>query len=149
MDFLKPFWNLTHLYLDTNFMKYDLPHDMLLNQTKLQSLHLSDMYLTNLAADIGHLTDLKFLDLSQNKIQCLYTSTMRDINKIIRYTPNRRNASRILEINLSHNRLSCSCSCLEFYQWMMNVHVRNYITFTDFKSYRCTLTTVKTLASRT
>ena len=138
MDFLKPFWNLTHLYLDTNFMKYDLPHDMLLNQTKLQSLHLSDMYLTNLAADIGHLTDLKFLDLSQNKIQYLYTSTMRDINKIIRYTPNRRNASRILEINLSHNRLSCSCSCLEFYKWMMNVHVRNYITFTDFKSYRCT-----------
>ena len=137
MDFLKPFWNLTHLYLDKNFMKYDLPHDMLLNQTHLQSLHLSDMYLTNLTAEIGHITDLKFLDLSQNKIQCFYTSTMRDINNIIRYTRRRRNAFKILEINLSHNRLSCSCSCLEFYQWMMNVHVRNYIIFTDLNSYRC------------
>ena len=136
MDFLKPLWNLTDLYLDGNIMEYDLPPDLLPNQTKLQSLHLLYMALTNLTFGIGHLKDLSFLDISHNKIQCLYTSTIRDINTIIHYTPERRNISNIFELNLSHNRLRCTCSCLEFYLWMRNVHP--YITFTDLESYHCT-----------
>ena len=143
MDFLKSFWNLTDLYLDQNFMKYDLPHDMLLNQTQLQSLHLSDMFLANITFEIGHLTDLKYLDLSYNKIQCLYTSTMRDINTIIGYTPGRGNKSTVFELNLSHNRLQCTCACLEFYQWMRKVQ-SHYITFTDFSTYHCTFDNGKT-----
>ena len=135
LDFLKPLWNLTELYLDKNSMKYDLPPHVLVNQTKLQSLHLSDMLLSNLTLGMSHMIDLKFLDLSLNKIQCFYTSAMRDINTIIHYTPLRRNASRTMEINLSDNTLRCSCSCLEFYQWIRNVHP--YITFTYMESYQC------------
>ena len=136
MDFLKLLWNLTDFYLDRNFVENDLPSDMLLNQTKLQSLHLSHMALTNLTLKIHHLKNLNFLDLSDNKIRCLYSSRLWDINTIIGYTPGRRNPSRTFEINLSHNDLRCSCSCLEFYQWMKNV--RHYVTFTDLKSYQCT-----------
>ena len=136
MDFLKPLWNLTELYLDKNFRKYDLPSNMLINQTKLQSLHLSDMFLTDLTLELGHLTDLRFIDLTHNKIQCLYTSRMRDINKIIHYTPGRRNVSKIFEMNLYHNTLRCSCFCLQFYQWIRKVHT--FITFTDINSYQCT-----------
>ena len=136
LDFLKPLWNLTELYLDKNLMKYDLPSTMLLNQTQLQSLHLSDMFLTNLTLEMDHLIDLKFLDLSQNKIQCLYTSTLRGINTIIGYTPGKQNVSRNLEMDLSDNPLRCSCLCIEFYEWMRNV--RLYITFTNLESYQCT-----------
>ena len=136
MDFLSPIWNLTELYLDHNFMKDNLPPDMLRYQTRLQSLHISDMALTNLTVKMHHLMTLKFLDLSVNKIPCLYSSILRDINTIIGYTPVRRNVSKTLEINLIYNPLQCSCSCLEFYQWMRNV--RYYITFTDLKSYQCT-----------
>ena len=136
MDFLQPFWNLTELYLDKNFMKDNLPPDMLKNQTRLQSLHLSDMALTNVTLTIRHLLNLKFLDFSYNKIPCLYNSTLRDINTIIGYTPIQRNVSKTLELNLVYNPLSCSCACLEFYQWMRNV--RPYVTFTDLESYQCT-----------
>ena len=122
MNILKQFWNLTH--------------DMLYNQTQLQSLNISDTILTNLTVKIGHLTNLKFLDLLQNKIQCLYTSTIRDINTIIHYTPEKRNVSKVFQMNLSHNPLLCTRSCLEFYQWIGNV--RQYITFKDFNSYECT-----------
>ena len=109
---------------------------MLLNQTQLQLLHLSDMFLTNLTLEMDHLIDLKFLDLSQNKIQCLYTSTLRGINTIIGYTPGKQNVSRNLEMDLSDNPLRCSCLCIEFYEWMRNV--RLYITFTNLESYQCT-----------
>ena len=136
MDFLKPLWNLTDLYLDENPIKYVFLPDMLLNQTKLQSLHLSLTRLTNLTLKMNHLMDLKLLNISRNKIQCLYTSTMRDINKIIHYNPGKQNTSKVFELNLSHNDLRCSCSCLEFYQWMRNF--RPYITFTDLDSYQCT-----------
>ena len=136
MDFLKPLWNLTDLYLDRNILEYDLPADLLPNQTNLQSLHLSHMALTNLTLEIAHLNGLSLLDLSHNKIQCLYTSTMRDINTIIHYTPGKQNVSKVFELNLSHNPLRCSCSCLEFYQWMRNV--RTYIAFTHLNSYHCT-----------
>ena len=136
MDFLKPLWNPTELYLDENLMKNELPSTMLLNQTRLRSLHLSDMFLTNLTLEMDHLIDLKFLDISHNKILCLYTSSLRDLNQIIHYTPGKRNVSSVLEINLSDNPLRCVCSCLEFYQWMRNV--RHYITFTNLESYQCT-----------
>ena len=85
---------------------------------------------------MDHLVDLKFLDISHNKIHCLYTSSLRDFNQIILYTPGKRNISSVLEINLSDNPLRCVCSCLEFYQWMRNV--RLYITFTNLESYQCT-----------
>ena len=135
MGFLKPFWNLTELYLDSNYMEYDLPPNMLVNQQQLQSLHVSKMSLTNMTVKIRHLTQLKFLDLSSNKIQCFYTQTMRDINTIIGYTPVRRNVTITLEMNMIHNPFYCGCSCLEFYQWMRNV--RPYITYTDLGSYQC------------
>ena len=117
-------------------MKDNLPPDILLNQTRLESLHLSDMALTNLTLTMHHLLHLKFLDISYNKIQCLYTSTLRDVNTIIGYTPAQRNVSKSFELNLVYNPLRCSCACLEFYQWMRNV--RHYITFTDLESYQCT-----------
>ena len=109
---------------------------MLLNQTQVQSLYLSDMFLTNLTLEMDHLIDLKFLDLSHNKIHCLYTSSVRDFNQIIHYTPGKRNVSSVLEINLSDNPLRCSCLCIEFYERMRNV--RHYITFTNLESYQCT-----------
>ena len=135
MDFLQPLWNLTDLYLNSNSMVYNLPPNMLINQTKLRSLHLSDMALMNLTLKMRHILDLNLLDLSHNSIQCLYTSSLRDINRIIDYSPTKMNVSRSLVLNLSHNPLRCSCACLEFYQWMRKV--RPYITFTDFDSYHC------------
>ena len=133
---LKNLWNLTDLYLHGNFVENNLSPDMLVNQTKLQSLYLSHMALTNLTLKMHHMMNLNFLDLSYNKIQCFYTSTMRDINEIIGYTPGGGKVSKVLEINLSYNPLRCSCSSLEFYQWMRRV--RPYITFTDFSAYQCT-----------
>ena len=136
MDFLMPLWNLTDLYIDGNPIIYDLIPTMLLNQTNLQTLHLSQTTLTNLTIKMGHLMDLNLLDISHNKIQCLYASEMRDISAIIHHTPGRRNVSKVFELNLSHNPLRYSCSCLEFYLWIRNV--RPYITFTHFNSYQCT-----------
>ena len=136
MDFLKPLWNLTDLYLNRNNMENDLQPNMLINQTHLRSLHLSDMSLTNLTVKISHLMDLNFLDISHNRIQCLYTSALRDINTIIHYSPVKTNVSRSFELNLSHNPLRCNCACLQFYQWMRNV--QSYITFVGINSYQCT-----------
>ena len=136
MDFLNTLWNLTQLYLDRNFMEDNLPPDMLLNQTRLQSLHLSQMSLTNVTLNMRHMKDLNVLDLSYNKIRCLDISTLRDINSIIHFTPPQSNVLRTFEINLSDNNLHCSCSCLEFYVWIRKV--RHYITFIDIGSYQCT-----------
>ena len=137
-----PLQNLTDLYLDRNPIKYLLQPNMLLNQTNLQSLHLSQTMLTNLTLKMGYLMDLHLLDISNNNIQCLYTSEMRDISKIIHHSPGRRNVSKAFEINLSYNPLRCSCSCLQFYRWMRKVSP--YMTFTEFSSYRCTFDNGKT-----
>ena len=122
MDFLMPLWNLTDLYFDGNPIKYDLIPTMLLNQTNLQTLHLSQTTLTNLTIKMGHLMDLNLLDISHNKIQCLYASEMRDISAIIHHSPGRRNVSKVFELNLSHNPLRCSCSCLELDQKCAPIH---------------------------
>ena len=136
MDFLRPLWNLTDLYLDGNPIKDVLQPNMLLNQTKLQSLKLSQTLLTNLRLKMDHLVDLTLLDISHNDIQCLYTSAMRNINTIVYHNTRRGNVFKVLEMNLSHNPLRCTCFCLEFYMWMRKV--RTHINFTDFNSYRCT-----------
>ena len=94
-------------------MKYVLQPDMLLNQTKL---HLSQTMKTNTTIEMHH-----HLNVSHNKFQCLHTSEMRAIDKIIHDTPGRRNLSKSFELNLSHNSLRCSCPCLEFFLWMKNV----------------------------
>ena len=128
-----PLPNLRDLYLNGNPINNFILPNMLLNQVNLQSLHLSQTQLTNLTLKIRHLKDLSLLDISHNWIHCLYTSEIRDINVIIHH---RLRRGKVFELNLSHNPLLCSCSCLQFYLWMRKA--RTYIAFTDLNSYRCT-----------
>ena len=128
-----PLPNLRDLYLNGNPINNFILPNMLLNQVNLQSLHLSQTQLTNLTLKIRHLKDLSLLDISHNWIHCLYTSEIREINAIIHY---RLRRGKVFELNLSHNPLLCSCSCLQFYLWMRKA--RTYIAFTDLNSYRCT-----------
>ena len=111
-DFLQPLRNLTHLYLDGNFMPNDLPPDFLKNQFNLEELYLSDMSLSNITFTIRNMKKLHLLDLSSNKIGCLYTPQLRDINSIINYKPTKWNHFKKLELNFTLNPLRCSCECL-------------------------------------
>ena len=134
LDFLSPLWNLTDLNLRENFMPDDLPSDFLRNHFNLEQLHLSRMYLKDLTCSIGHMKKLCLLDLWANKINCLNTPQLRDINSNIHCTPTRKSISKTFQLNLMLNPLRCSCECLHFYESMNNV--QNVVVFVNFTHYQ-------------
>ena len=135
LDFLKPLWNLTHLELNGNVMLRKLASPFLSQQVHLRKLYMSRMALTSFNITIKHMKSLHLLDVSANKIPCLFIPQIRDINEIINYRPGKKNVSKEFIIDFTFNPLQCNCQCLDFYKWIKKV--RNHITFKNLNHYHC------------
>ena len=96
---------------------------------KLKELDLSFNGFQDFSVVLQNMTELRRLNLSNNNIGCLSLSTTLDLNKLQHLKPK----TEKIEVDLSGNLLSCSCECLDFFQWMM----RTEVTLTDMDNYQC------------
>ena len=126
IGFLKPLTNLRILDLASNMLESGRLSD-LQALTRLEKLDLSSNGFHNFSLDLSNMTKLQKLDLSNNNIQCLSKSTIVQLNQI-------RKTGNHLQINLSHNSLSCTCECLHFFLWIS----KSKLQFLGRSSYKCT-----------
>ncbi|XP_067686600.1 toll-like receptor 4 [Haliotis asinina] len=142
--FFKDMANLTHLYLHDNNLGWSLaldrqgeifssqenlqiltlsrnrirklPESVFRNLVHLEQLKLDENSLTKLGARIGHMTKLKYLDLSRNELVTLDTHMLRDLDEIVTFTN--------ITIDISDNpSLECNCDNLEFVTWSLRTKV--------------------------
>ena len=103
--------NLTHLDLSVNIVHPKMDSKTFEKQTNFEELLLSNMRIYNFTVQIGHMTKLKYLDISSNNIKCLSQNTTEDLKNI------NSKSMGILEVNLQNNALQCSCDCYSFLKW--------------------------------
>ncbi|XP_046570337.1 toll-like receptor 4 [Haliotis rubra] len=143
--FFKDMANLTHLYLHDNNLGWSLaldgqgeifssqanlqiltlsknrirqlPKTVFRNLVNLEQLKLDENSLNKLGARIGHMTKLKYLDLSRNELVTLDTHMLQDLDEIAAFTN--------ITIDISDNpSLECNCGNLEFVTWSLRTNVR-------------------------
>ena len=129
LNFLKTLLNLTKLDLSGNELDWEMNIKTFGNQYTLEELMLSNMRIHNFTVEIGHMTKLKYLDISSNNIRCLSQNTTKEMKNL--------NAKLLgnLEVNLQNNPLQCSCECYSFLKWYKSTR----ITFTGKNNLYCTL----------
>ncbi len=127
IGFVEPLQNLQVLNLAENQLDtfQHLQEIQLLKN--LQHLDLSRNRFEDFALNLEQLTNLTFLDLSYNGIQCLSNDTTFQLEML------RRNNRAPVSVNLKGNALSCTCHCLHFFEWMM----RTKIEFEERNAYQC------------
>ncbi|OWF56550.1 Toll-like receptor 6 [Mizuhopecten yessoensis] len=114
--------------LDISLNRIDsLPRKIFHTLSSMQDLNVSFNLMNSLQADIGHMMNLTYLDLSHNQLSELTNQNRRDIDMITK-TGN-------LTIDLSNNRLVCSCLTLPSIRWI-NLNQR---VFKRFETYSCSL----------
>ena len=109
LSFIKPLLNLTKLELSGNELNWEMNPKTFENQTNLEELLLSNMRIQNFTIKIGHMTKLRYLDISSNSIKCLSENTTKELKNL--------KLNSILEVNLQNNPLQCSCDCYSFLKW--------------------------------
>ena len=91
----------------------------------LEKLHLRHNGLSSVSFDVRNLSNLRYIDLSNNEFMEFTNNVTTQLDEI---------ASRqSLEINLSNNPLHCDCDTLAFVTWFQ----KTPITFTNRRSYLC------------
>ena len=129
LSFIKPLLNLTNLDLSGNILDPEMNSKTFENQKHLQELLLSNMRIHNFTVKIGHMTKLRYLDLSSNNIKCLSQNTTKELKNID------SKSVGILQVNLQNNPLQCSCDCYSFYNWYKSTGIK----FTGNINLYCTL----------
>ncbi|XP_052081447.1 toll-like receptor 4 [Mytilus californianus] len=124
------FGSLTNLlYLDLSSNKLSsLSKNIFWNLKKIKLISLKDNLLTDLNIYLKHMSDLTFLDVSENQILYLSRNARYDIS---------HRASRRLNIDLSKNPILCSCDSLKFLKWLQ----KKQRVFKDLSKYQCSNTT--------
>ncbi|XP_069114127.1 toll-like receptor 4 [Argopecten irradians] len=100
-----------------------LHHAVLKNQHRLEFLNLSNNALVEFGLNLGHMDNLKFLDLTFNQLKTIQPEQRDQIHRL------RDN----LTVNLKGNTMSCVCEQLEFLKWIAD----NEDLFQDFHLYKC------------
>ncbi|XP_062591491.1 toll-like receptor 4 [Saccostrea cucullata] len=116
--------NLEFLDLSYNDIEY-LPGKIFKNAINIKQLLLQGNRLYKWGVKINHMRYLIFLDISGNRLE---TFTPVDIEHL-----NQHFQSENLTVDLSNNRLSCTCENINFLLWI----VRFYSHFQDFNEYFC------------
>ena len=111
LSFLEPLLNLTKLDISGNELDWEMNPKAFENQTNLEELFLSNMRMHNFTVEMGHMTKLKYLDMSSNNIKCLSHNTTEELKSL------KSKSTEIIEVNLQNNPLQCSCDCYSFYEW--------------------------------
>ncbi|XP_069120259.1 toll-like receptor 4 [Argopecten irradians] len=105
----------------------DLGSMILKNQTNMVTLNLSSNLLRQFNVKLGHMQNLKYLDLSDNQLPYLNPTTRSEISDLFTRTN--------LSIDLSKNPFQCSCEKKDFLGWIME----NKGSFLKFEKYQCSL----------
>ena len=121
---LKPLKNLVKLNLFLNKI-HALPSDCFSTLTNLKFLNLSDNALTDWEIDITHMPNISDIDLRGNSIDGLPKETRTHLSEVAK----RLNVS----INLSGNKLECTCENVGFLEWFQSANIQ----FVGRQGYTC------------
>ena len=105
--------------LHTDFFKY---------QTKLIRLFIGGNMLDDITFRISHMTQLSYLELSNNRISSLGSKARDQLESIFKTSNN-------LTIDLSGNLLKCTCETIDFIKWMSTTRIK----YQKLSSYYCKL----------
>ena len=111
LSFIKPLENLTKLDLSGNELDWEMNPKTFEYQKKLEELLLSRISMQKFTIEIGHMVNLKYLDISSNSVKCLNVNTTRELKKLS------SNLTGTLQVNLQNNPLQCNCECYSFLKW--------------------------------
>ena len=127
--FIKPLLNLTKLDLSGNELDWEMNPKTFGHQNTLEELFLSNMRIQNFTVKIGHMTKLRYLDISSNNIKCLSRNTTMELKNL------NAKSTGTLQLNLQNNPVQCSCECYSFLKWFKS----RRITFKGKNHLYCTL----------
>ncbi|CAC5414807.1 unnamed protein product [Mytilus coruscus] len=136
--------NLTSLFVGNNLLGFVLPYDhtgetfsslimlqtldlaynriislsilLFKSQKDLRTLNLSGNMLENVNFEIKHMTNLSFMDLSDNRISLLGVSFTDQLDELKKTVPN-------LTIDMSGNPITCTCDSISFIKWLATTKV--------------------------
>lgn len=111
--------------------------NVFLNTLSLQRLNLSDNYIEQIELTVFQLKRLNVLDLSTNRLELLPKKIMDDLNQLSKVHD--------IHVNLSNNKLACTCESVPFLRWLFT----SSILFYDIDKYYCSFNngTIKVLNS--
>ncbi|CAH1780756.1 unnamed protein product [Owenia fusiformis] len=125
---------LIHVDLSYNKIK-EISSDLLKNAKNLKSLDLSGNLLTHIDLNLAELKQMKFLNLSHNKLDKLEYFFMDKLKRI---------AANEGLVDLHGNPLSCKCGEIEFISWIQankfTFHKPNWMLCTDIFSTQVNIT---------
>ena len=127
---MKPLTTLETLDLSYNSftMLFNDSFDTLIN---LKKLFMSHNKLSSWKPNLINSVYLEYLDLSYNNFQTLPLDTRLMLNELD--NNHFRKTSEHLSLNLSGNKISCSCRDIQYLEWMIGTK----INFTNFEQYVC------------
>lgn len=102
---------------------FSLPKLLFKNSRKLMYVNVSNNRLSDWLVDVSEMSDLRSIDLSDNKFTTLGVSARKQFEKAFE----RSN----LTINLIGNGLACTCDNQEFLRWLQE-HRQHLISFENF-----------------
>ena len=121
---LKPLKNLVKLDLSLNRIR-TLPQKCFSTQVSLEILDLKENFLSDWEVDIRHMENISEIDLSGNGIDGFPEDAMDHLTEVAKH--------RNISINLSGNKLQCTCENIEFLSWFAKVNVN----FVGKDNYTC------------
>ncbi|CAG2221834.1 TLR13 [Mytilus edulis] len=93
--------------------------------SSLEKLILSNNEFNEITFDFEHLTDLKLLDLSNNRIKSFSHKSMEILSELME--------NKNFSLNLENNNLQCTCDTIIFLSWMQ----QNLLHFVNNNLYKC------------
>ena len=107
--------SLMYLKMKDNFINH-LPQALLRYNILLKELDISHNEIEALDLDIGPLKQLTYIDCSSNKLATLPKSFRDSLDRLVENT---NTDLKNITINLSRNRILCTCENLDFLKWCM------------------------------
>ena len=111
--------SLMYLKMKDNFINH-LPQALIRYNILLKELDISHNEIEALDLDIGPLKQLTYIDCSSNKLATLPKSFRDSLDRLVENT---NMDLKNITINLSRNRILCTCENLDFLEWCMNSQV--------------------------
>ena len=98
----------------------------------LLHIDISDNLITEFHVNMSSMINLKYLDLSNNKLSALSSTTISQLNEIAAASE-----EHTLTIDIGGNNLLCTCDTNDFVKWVLRSHPTN-IHFVNVDDYKCT-----------
>ncbi|XP_045208462.2 toll-like receptor 4 [Mercenaria mercenaria] len=121
--------NLSYLLLADNKLRY-LPPKLFQGLVSLKGLDLSYNFLTHINVKFDPSAPLHYIDLNNNLLSKIGPNIRQKYDDVAKLNI----SFKIFYLDLSNNKLSCTCNDTEFIAWVS----RTNTFFIDFNAYTCT-----------